>query len=97
MQQPKLTLDFLQNRQALLGFIFALTRNQHAAERYHYVPDAPGSGKFLCPCFWDPKAIARFREQPKHCSCYMCGNPRRHAKGVEVLTLQERRAFQPDE
>jgi RNA polymerase sigma factor (sigma-70 family) len=32
MQQPKLTLDFLQNRQALLGFIFALTRNQHVAE-----------------------------------------------------------------
>jgi RNA polymerase sigma-70 factor, ECF subfamily len=32
MQQPKLTLDFLQNRQALLGFIFALTRDQHVAE-----------------------------------------------------------------
>jgi RNA polymerase sigma factor (sigma-70 family) len=32
MQQPKLTLDFLQNRQALLGFIFALTRNQLVAE-----------------------------------------------------------------
>ena len=32
MQQPKLTLDFLQNRQALLGFIFALTRNQQVAE-----------------------------------------------------------------
>src|SRR5436190_7917572 len=32
MEQPKLTLEFLQNRQALLGFIFALTRNQHVAE-----------------------------------------------------------------
>ena len=26
------------------------------------------------------------------CSCVMCGNPRRHYKGVQRLTLQERRA-----
>ena len=32
MNQPKITRDFLQNRQALLGFIFALTRDQIAAE-----------------------------------------------------------------
>jgi RNA polymerase sigma-70 factor (ECF subfamily) len=32
MNQPKVTRDFLQNRQALLGFIFALTRDQIAAE-----------------------------------------------------------------
>lgn len=32
MKQAKLTLDFLQNRQALLGYIFALTRDQMAAE-----------------------------------------------------------------
>ena len=28
MNSPKLTRDFLQHRQALLGFIFALTRDQ---------------------------------------------------------------------
>jgi RNA polymerase sigma factor (sigma-70 family) len=32
MNQPKITRDFLLNRQALLGFIFALTRDQIAAE-----------------------------------------------------------------
>jgi len=32
MNQPKITRDFLQHRQALLGFIFALTRDQIAAE-----------------------------------------------------------------
>jgi hypothetical protein len=28
----------------------------------------------------------------KPCSCWMCGNPRRHMKGAERLTIQERRA-----
>jgi len=32
MQQPKLTRDLLEHRQALLGFIFALTRDFDAAE-----------------------------------------------------------------
>jgi RNA polymerase sigma factor (sigma-70 family) len=32
MSQPKMVRDFLQNRQALLGFIFALTRDQVVAE-----------------------------------------------------------------
>jgi RNA polymerase sigma factor (sigma-70 family) len=32
MSQPRLTRQFLQNRQALLGFIFALTRDQRVAE-----------------------------------------------------------------
>lgn len=32
MNQPKLTREFLQHRQSLLGFIFALTRDQVAAE-----------------------------------------------------------------
>jgi hypothetical protein len=47
-----------------------------------------------CPCWHDPKAMARFKEQPKVCSrpeC--CGNPRR-SKGPknERLTMQERKA-----
>lgn len=27
------------------------------------------------------------------CSCVLCGNPRRHRKGRERLTMAERRAF----
>jgi RNA polymerase sigma-70 factor (ECF subfamily) len=32
MSQPKLAVDLLKNRQALLGFVFALTRDQVLAE-----------------------------------------------------------------
>jgi hypothetical protein len=46
-----------------------------------------------CPCWSDPAAIARFKEQPKHCSCYMCGNPRRVFKTKEALTMQEHRFY----
>jgi hypothetical protein len=41
-----------------------------------------------CACWHDPKAMARFKEQPKLCSCWMCGNRRKH----EGATVQERRA-----
>jgi hypothetical protein len=40
-----------------------------------------------CPCWHDPKVIARFKEQPKSCSCWMCRN-RRHNDGPSI---QERR------
>ncbi|MCM1513045.1 MAG: hypothetical protein NC112_08080 [Oxalobacter formigenes] len=40
--------------------------------------------------------IGKFVETPKMCSCWMCGNPRRYAKGKEQLTIQERR-FQDSE
>jgi hypothetical protein len=31
-----------------------------------------------CPCWTDPKAMARFKEQPQQCSLPgCCGNPRR--------------------
>ena len=33
-----------------------------------------------CPCWFDPRAIAKFKEQPKLCSCHLCGNPRRFSK-----------------
>lgn len=48
-----------------------------------------------CACWTDPKAMARFKEQPKMCSCDMCGNPRRSifAAKSERLTIQERRAY----
>lgn len=46
-----------------------------------------------CPCYTDPKAMARFKEQPKQ-DCWCCKNPRRNFGLDKVLTIQERRAFQ---
>jgi len=45
-----------------------------------------------CPCWTDPAAMARFKEQPKRCSCPMCGNPRRFEK--QPLSVQELRERQ---
>ncbi len=45
-----------------------------------------------CLCYTNRKAMARFKEQPKldgRCRC--CANPRRVEKGVDRLTIQERR------
>lgn len=45
-----------------------------------------------CPCWYDKKTMARFKEQPKLCSCFMCRNPRRVSwNKKEQLTLAERR------
>ena len=54
-----------------------------------YTPD----GRSVCPCFYDVRAKARFKEQPKHCSAQCCGNQREW----EGPTLQERRAQLIDE
>lgn len=43
-----------------------------------------------CPCYFDKKAMARFKEQPQWCSRECCGN-QRHAWGKVTLTMQERR------
>lgn len=43
-----------------------------------------------CPCLFDPKAMARFKEQPQKCSGMCCGN-QRHAWGRKNLTMQERK------
>ena len=40
-----------------------------------------------CSCWRDPKAMARFKEQPQWCSAPCCGNQRKY----EGATLQERR------
>lgn len=40
-----------------------------------------------CACWHDPKAMARFKEQPKLCSCWMCSNQR----ALYGPTIQERR------
>lgn len=29
-----------------------------------------------CACWTDPKAMARFKEQPKLCNCWMCAHQR---------------------
>lgn len=42
-----------------------------------------------CACWTDPRAMARFKEQPKVCSGPCCGNPRRW---FGIVTIQERRA-----
>lgn len=43
-----------------------------------------------CPCWFDKRAMAKFKEQPKLCSCWMCRNERtgmgNRAKGK---TIQE--------
>jgi hypothetical protein len=44
-------------------------------------------GDLKCPCWHDPKAMAKFKEQPKLCSCWMCSNQR----ATLGITLQERR------
>jgi hypothetical protein len=46
-----------------------------------------------CPCWTDPRAMARFKEQPAVCSNpFCCGNPRRvRGKHKDALTIQERR------
>jgi len=53
-------------------------RNQHYSD-------------LTCPCWHDPRAMARFKEQPQTCSLRCCGNPRRWEKGSGRLTIQERR------
>lgn len=45
-----------------------------------------------CPCWTDGKAMARFKEQPQHCSGVCCGN-QRHAWGRKDRTIPERRFF----
>jgi hypothetical protein len=34
--------------------------------------------QLTCPCWTDPKAMARFKEQPAYCSGPCCGNQRRY-------------------
>lgn len=40
-----------------------------------------------CACWMDQKVMARFKEQPKLCSCWMCRNFRQN----DGRTIQERR------
>lgn len=40
-----------------------------------------------CACWSDPKAMAKFKEQPKQCMRWCCNRRRKH----EGPTIQERR------
>jgi hypothetical protein len=42
-----------------------------------------------CGCWTNPRVMARFKEQPKRCACWMCSNPRRR---LGELTVQELKA-----
>lgn len=43
--------------------------------------------------FLTPRFIGRADVTPVPCSYFMCGNPRRKAKGKEQLTMQERKGL----
>ena len=42
---------------------------------------------------WEKQLELRKRTRVP-CSCYMCGNPRKHSKGKDKLTIQERRELE---
>lgn len=44
-----------------------------------------------CPCWTDKKAMARFKEQPQHCSGMCCGNQRLYYGAP----ISERRQLSP--
>ena len=48
-----------------------------------------------CPCWYDPKTMARFKEQPKWQQCYCCSSQRYNvwAPMRDRLTMQELRAI----
>lgn len=45
-----------------------------------------------CPCWFDPKVMARFKEQPQRCSCMGCGNQRKY----QGDSISERRSKQEE-
>ncbi len=50
-----------------------------------------------CPCQVDPKFRSIMADTPKRCSKCCCGNFRRHCKGQQKITLDERKAESPRE
>lgn len=65
-----------------------MNRRLHEDRNQHY-------RDLRCSCWTDPRAMARFKEQPKHYSSpRCCANPRRLKKGTYRFTVQELRARQ---
>ncbi|MBI3858312.1 MAG: sigma-70 family RNA polymerase sigma factor, partial [Planctomycetes bacterium] len=66
MSPPKITRDFLQNRQALLGYLFALTRDQLVAEEVFQevalaILEEASSGRQVDPFLPWAREVARRR------------------------------------
>lgn len=71
MQQPKLTRDLLEHRQALLGFILALTRDFNAAEEIFQetalaILDEAAAGRQADPFLPWAREVARRRVAEYH-------------------------------
>lgn len=64
------------------------------AERRHQMKRIKDKrSKYILAQFIQSKrALGRLCSTPAPCSCFMCGNPRKYAKGKERLTVQELRA-----
>ena len=39
-----------------------------------------------------PREVGMYSRTRQVCSCWMCGNPRRYSKGLQVMSLSERRS-----
>jgi len=55
------------------------------AERRHYTERVKAKARYLGAVIWGHgeefgEVLARFADSIPTCSCYMCGNPRRHFK-----------------
>lgn len=69
------------------------------AERRHHKERLANRGVRLYTDWWEsartPEERGRIRgilaNHRALCSCRTCGNPRRHEKGADLLTMQERR------
>jgi len=48
-----------------------------------------------CPCWYDPRAMARFKEQPQVCSSPWCCGNRRKLEGPPVRELRHLQDRQP--
>jgi hypothetical protein len=80
MAQPILSARALRRHQASRHMRRRLSedRNQHYSD-------------LRCACWTDPRAMARFREQPCAFCAACCGNPRRWEKDAARLSRQELR------
>jgi hypothetical protein len=58
------------------------------AERRHHADRMKAKAKRVRP--WDSTATHK-ADHLAICSCSMCGNPRRHFKGKDRITIQERK------
>lgn len=64
---------------------------KRALRRHHVASLKHARGHYRGRDIWhEPKLLGKVIDTPTPCSCWMCGNPRRH---FQELTRQERRAI----